>query len=501
MISLFILSALLSFATASLHPEPTSGLPRSTPERQGISSTAILDFVERADREIESLHSLMVVRHGAVVAEAWWSPYDAESPHVLYSLSKSFTSTAVGLAVAQGKLSLHDPVLSFFPDDAPSDPSANLKAMRVHDLLRMSTGHQTEMTPRPDESWVKTFLAHPVPFTPGTHFLYNTPATYMLSAIVQKVTGETVLDYLRPRLFEPLGIENPIWGTSPQGITLGGYGLSIRTEDIAKFGQLYLQKGMWNGVRLLPEAWVEAATSLQTSNGGSPDTDWHQGYGYQFWRSRHNTYRGDGAFGQYCLVFPDQDAVIAITSGVRDMQAVMNLVWEVLLPAMGDGALAEDPTAHTALTSRLIRLTIHPPDGEETSPAAQRVSRKTYAFPENDRGIETMAFDFMARSPILTVQTQRGVDRVAVGRGVWATGSSNFANGLGGVLGIPATQAVGASGAWTAQDTFTLLLCLYETPFITTMHFRFDGEGLIVDSEHNVAFGPAAVPRLVGYAQ
>ncbi len=223
--------------------EPTSSLPRSTPEAQGVDSSGIVSFVETANKTLDSLHSLMIVRHGQVVAEGWWAPYSADARHSLFSLSKSFTSTAVGLAVAEGKLSVDDEVLKFFPEDAPAEPSKNLKAMRVSDLLRMSTGHQSEPTRPDDKSWTKHFLAQTVEHKPGTHFLYNTSATYMLSAIVQKVTGKTVLDYLRPRLFEPLGIENPSWGTSPQGISLGGYGLSIRTEDIARFGQLYLRKG------------------------------------------------------------------------------------------------------------------------------------------------------------------------------------------------------------------------------------------------------------------
>ena len=320
--------------------QASSPLPRSSPEAQGVSSSAVLAFVEAADKNIDSMNSFMLVRHGHVVAEGWWAPYDAESPHSLYSLSKSFTSTAVGLAIAEGKLSLDDEVLKFFPEDAPAEPSNNLKAMRVSDLLRMSTGHQTEPPRTPDQPWTKTFLAQPVPFKPGTHFLYNTSATYMLSAIVQKATGMTVLDYLRPRLFEPLGIEHPTWETSPQGISTGGYGLSIRTEDIARFGQLYLQKGKWQGKQLVPAAWVEAATARQTSNGSNPKSDWDQGYGYQFWRCRHGAYRGDGAFGQFCVVLPEQDAVIAITSGVKDMQAVLNLVWDKLLPAMKPSPLA-----------------------------------------------------------------------------------------------------------------------------------------------------------------
>jgi CubicO group peptidase (beta-lactamase class C family) len=201
-----------------------SELPRSTPEAQGVSSLEALAFIDAADA-IDTMNSFMLLRHGQVVAEGWWAPYRAESPHSLYSLSKSFTSTAVGLAIAEGKLRLDDKVLEFFPDDAPDQPSNNLKSMRLSDLLRMSTGQQTEPPRTADAPWTKTFLAHDVPFKPGTHFLYNTSATYMQSAMVQKATGQTVLDYLQPRLFDPLGIERPTWETSPQGISAGGYGL------------------------------------------------------------------------------------------------------------------------------------------------------------------------------------------------------------------------------------------------------------------------------------
>ncbi len=335
-------------------------LPRSTPEAQGVSSAEVRAFVEAADRQVDTMHSFMLVRHGQVVAEGWWKPEAAEKPHVMHSLSKSFTSTAVGLAVAEGKLSINDPVLKFFPEDAPAAPSAKLKAMRVRDLLTMSTGHETQARFTATEPWVKSFLAHPVPHKPGTHFLYNTPGTHMLSAIVRKVTGETVLDFLKPRLFEPLGIENPDWYSSPQGNTVGGWGLKIRTEDIAKFGQLYLQKGQWNGRQLIPAAWVAQATAKQVSNGSDPEKDWDQGYGFQFWRCRHGAYRGDGAHGQFCIVLPEQDAVIAITANTKDMQAELNIVWDKLLPAFQRAPLPENPPEQAKLKETLGQLAVPP---------------------------------------------------------------------------------------------------------------------------------------------
>ncbi|HKP12867.1 MAG TPA: serine hydrolase [Blastocatellia bacterium] len=493
-------------ASAAAAPAASPGLPRSSPEAQGLSSSDILAFVQAADEQIDTMNSFMLVRHGHVVAEGWWGPYDAQTPHILYSLSKSFTSTAVGLAIAEGKLSLDDEVLKFFPEEAPAQPSANLRAMRVSDLLRMSTGNQTEAPIRANEpgaagdSWVKKFLAHPVPFKPGTHFLYNSPGTYMLSAIVQKVTGMTVLDYLRPRLFEPLGIESPTWVASPQGISAGAYGLSVRTEDIARFGQLYLQRGMWKGRQLVPAAWVEAATARQTSNGSSPKSDWDQGYGYQFWRCRHNAYRGDGAFGQYCIVVPELDAVVAITSGVRDMQAVMNLVWERLLPAMKAAPLREDEAARLKLKDRLAGLMVKLPSGQPTAAVAARVTGRWYEFPENERGIRAVSLDFNSASPALVVRTAGGETRTPVGIGSWAKGRGGFANGLDQFLSVPAHPLVAASGAWTAGDVFTVKLVAYETPFYSTLAFRFDGDRLVLDAEHNVAFGPTKLPQLVGQA-
>lgn len=325
-------------------------LPRATPESQGVSSEAIAKFVRAADEKVNSMHSVMILRHGKVIAEAWWAPEDATKPHVLWSLSKSFTSTAVGLAVEEGKLSIEDRVVGFFPDDLPAEPTENLRKMQVKDLLTMSTGHADEPNVRQSQDWIKSFLAHPLPHPPGTFFRYNTPATFMQSAIVQKVTGKTVVDYLQSRLFDPLGIQPPRWDTNPQGISLGGYGLFLKTEDIAKFGQLYLQNGKWEGKQLIPATWVQQATSKQVSNGDNPSSDWNQGYGFQFWRCRHNAFRGDGKDGQFCVVLPDQDAVVVMTANTTNMQAQLSLVWDHLLEGFHEGAIAEDPKNQEALS-------------------------------------------------------------------------------------------------------------------------------------------------------
>lgn len=469
-------------------------LPRSTPEAQGVRSEGILKFIDQAEKKALGLHSLMLVRHGSVVAEGWWTPYAAPYRHMLYSLSKSFTSTAAGLAVSEGFFGLDDKVISFFPDQAPANPSSNLAAMRVRDLLCMGTGHAedtTSLTRRTDsDDWVSAFLAQPVEFEPGTHFVYNSGATYMVSAIVQKTTGKTVLEYLTPRLLEPLGIEGAIWDTCPRGINTGGWGLSVRTEDIAKFGQLYLQDGVWEGKRILPEGWVADASAKHISNGNDPNNDWNQGYGFQFWRCRHGAFRGDGAFGQFCVVMPAQDAVLAVTSGSGDMGGILNLLWENLLPAMEDWPAAEDPGAQEKLARRLAGLVIPPAEGKPASRLEAQVDGRTYRFAQNEQGLEISSLKKTAKGWEVSFRNSCGDHKIEVGFGEWILGATR--------LTTQNPRPVAASGAWVKEDAFELRLCFYETPQIETITSRFEGDKVTCNWNTNVSFGPTSKPEIVG---
>ena len=323
-------------------------LPRA--ETPDSLASAMDIFFQEAVNDSMDIHSVMIVKNGQVIYSRWQSQGADSVPHVLHSVSKTFTATAVGLAIADGKMALTDKVIDFFPDKLPAEVSDNLKAMTVRDLLTMSCGHDVEPSFRgvPDQDWVTTFLAHPVVHEPGTFYLYNSLGTYMLSAIVQQVTGERIVDYLTPRLFEPLHIDKPKWEESPQGINCGGWGLWLKTEDLAKMGQLLLQKGQWNGKQLIPEEWVSEMSKKQVESinpgtrieeaeakGMTVETsDWMQGYGYQMWRCRPGCFRADGARGQYIIVVPDKNAVIAITSDVADLQGELNLVWNNILPTL-----------------------------------------------------------------------------------------------------------------------------------------------------------------------
>lgn len=497
-----ILATALSSPARAADPNPEQAamlLPHSTPEAQGISSKDLLIFVQEAEKRIDALHGFVLVRHGHTIAEGWWAPYAADQPHMLYSLSKSFTSTAVGMAVAEGRLKVEDLVLSFFPDEAPAHPDANLAAMKVQDLLTMQSGHAEDTLGKlfeyQDGSWVKAFLAQPVEYQPGTHFVYNTGATYMLSAIVQKLSGQTLLEYLQPRLFGPLGIQNPTWETSPQGISFGGSGLNVTTGDIARFGQLYLQKGMWQGKQLVPAAWVEEATAAHADNSAMPYLDLQQGYGYQFWRCRHGAYRGEGAFSQHCIVFPEQDAVLAITAGVKDAdkQGVLNLVYEQVLASMRSGPLPPAPQAHAKLQAKLASLTLAPQPGQPTAALGAKISGQHYFFAPNDQKIEAITLEFSEKQDAITIRNDRGDHHLDLGHGAWITGVTTFDD--------EEPQPVAATGGWTSDSTYVAKRSYYQTPYCPSLKFTFTQGKLRYDYEDNVSFGETKRPQLEGQSR
>lgn len=293
------------------------------------------DFVTAAESRQLGLYAVAVQQGGRKREAFFW---EEDRPHVLHSLSKSYTSLAIGMARDTGKLALTDPVISFFPEDCPRDVSNWLAQMTVRDLLTMSPGHDTPWMMShqrgriDDPNWVRYYLSRPMDRAPGERFVYDSACTYMLSAIFQKVMGESVLDYLTPRLFTPMGIGKPWWATCPRGITLGCAGLYLKTEDILPLGQLCLDEGKLCGKQAVSRAYIREATSCQVDNFGEKDGGC--GYGYQFWMNRAGGYRGDGAYGQLCIVLPEKEAVIAINADHANGQDILDTVWECLEPQL-----------------------------------------------------------------------------------------------------------------------------------------------------------------------
>ncbi|XXT18526.1 serine hydrolase domain-containing protein [Sorangium sp. So ce429] len=416
-----------------------------------MSSRSIAALLDRLEAQAVECHSLMVVRHGHVVAEGWWAPYSAGCPHLLYSLTKSFTSVAVGLAIADGLLSLDDRVVDVLPDHVPADISEQGRRLTVHHLLSMTAGHRTDSLA---EAWqlepgdlVKGFLRVPFTDAEGTRHVYDNPTTFVLARMVERVTGRGLPELLDERLFKPMGVEHAEWDRVASGAAFGFHGLHLTTEAVAAFGELLRRGGRWGDRRLVPREWVELATrrhieTLQIE-GWSENPDSLCGYGYQFWMSRHG-YRGDGAFGQLCVVVPSYDLVVVVTGAIAQGEAVLDPLWECLLPGLDDAGSARDDEI---LADRLRRLSFAPVPGsaapERSARARLDASAKDSALPDGTAvTVEPVDGGWLLRFGSLL--------DVEAGHGAWRESS-------------PLGRPVVAAGAWQG-NTFVAELYVITTP-------------------------------------
>ena len=341
--SMILAAVVLSAAAVSCDP---AGRPLPHGKAPEAMDEAFASYLQAVADHKEDLHSIMVLQDGKILEEKFFVP---DTAHILNSVSKTFTSTAVGFAISEGLLSLDDKIVDIFPEYTPDKASAMLRRVTVRHLLTMNSGHAREPSfNRGGTDWVRSFMEAPIEYEPGTCYCYNSLGTYVLSAAVQKLTGQKVVDYLDTRLWQPLGIEKPRWQESPAGINTGGWGLYLKTEDLARMGLCILNGGKFRGKQVIPADWVAqmSANHVPSVNAGMnlhqaeergmdpTDNDWMQGYGYQMWRCRHGAFRADGANGQYIIIIPDKDAVVVTTANIRDMAEELNLIWDYLLPVL-----------------------------------------------------------------------------------------------------------------------------------------------------------------------
>jgi len=439
-------------------------LPRSSPEQEFVSPIHVAAFEHALKCSKAIPRGYMLLRDGKVVAERFWQPYTPENKVWVYSLSKSFTATAIGLAVDSGLLSTSDRVVDFFKDKAPADIGRNLGEMRVQHLLNMTTGHATEPIPPLEKAmqldWTEYFLHAPIEHAPGEHFLYNSMASFMLSAILHKVSGISLHDYLRIHLFEPLGFDETFWDAIPQGINTGGWGLMVRLEDAAKLGQLYLDGGSYQGKRILSETWVQAATSFQSDTlRPNEPVDWCQGYGYQFWLCRHDAYRGDGAFGQFCVVMPKQKMVLALMCETFDMQSVLDIVWEHVLPAV-------DSPTHTKEVE---------------------VDGNCYAANNSPSGVEKIQFFFEKEFLRVVLTHNERETQLRCGRVSWTAGEIDPSVGLGTLWKMSTVPFIALRGQtiktsawfeWKDEETLRINVAFLETPHRNCFEIHFNKTGI-----------------------
>lgn len=426
-ITFLILLLIALIGCKNSNNETTQTLGRNTPEAEGVSSQGIIDFLNELNAEGIEAHSFMFLRHGKVIAEGWWKPYGPDLTHLMYSASKSITSLGVGIAIDEGRLQITDKVMSFFPEYATDSISENMKLLTVKDLLTMSVGQSQDpayIYQRGKEDWIWGFLHTEPVYKPGTVMMYNNFATFMLSAIIQKVTGQMLFNYLESHLFEPLGIKNIEWDFNNMGINLGMIGSHLHTEDLAKLGQLVLQKGRWGNKQIVSSEYIDEAGKFQitTNNEEKPEKDLNdgeKGYGYQFWRGSHNSFRMDGMGGQLVIVMPDYDAVVVLTSNVGSSQVEMDKVWKHLVPAMKEESLDPDPELNQNLEKTLASLTWVPDLSAISPEMISAISGKKISLDENQMGIKGLSFLFADNKCEIIITKEDSKASLIAGFGEW----------------------------------------------------------------------------------
>ena len=488
--------------------------PRTTPEAVGIPSASIEWLLDRLEEGWTEPHGLMIMRHGKVCAEGWWAPYATGIRHGLQSHTKTYAATAVGIAYTEGLLKLTDRIVDIFADEIPENPSENLKKLTVRDVLCMGCGMDT--MPRPSKDWIREFLATPVNHVPGTTFMYNSTGSTFLGAIVRKLTGLGLHDYLKPRLFDKIGIdaENLRWITMPDGMEIGGGGLFATTEDNLRLMKLYADGGVWEGERILAEDYVKLATSKQNDSAteravNPPAEDNFVGYGFQIWMCRpKGVYRADGAMGQFTIVFPERDMLLAITenasgsTGGAMPQKALDTIWEWLdsLPRPETEILPEDPEASAHLARRMQMLALPAPRRSPESPLQEKINGSTYAVTDG----------YFALSDAGMVRFMSGEDRPGGAKALSLTFAENACTLTCLVDGKPQSLTAAmdgtrlrnelpgmpsialCSGCWEADNVFRLRLRMVETCNETSITFTFSGDQARVETCSNHVFAGKA---------
>jgi len=481
---------------------------RVTPEAVGIPSGAIEKWLGKLEAGTEP-HGIMIMRHGKVCAEGYWKPYAKGMRHGLQSHSKTYTATAIGIAYTEGKLKLDEKIVDIFPDKIPADPSENLKKLTIHDVLCMGNGMDTQ--PLISETWIRDFLATPVNHVPGTVFMYNNIGSTLLSAIIKRKTGLGLHDYLKPRLFDKIGIdsENLRWIYTVDGFESGAGGLFATVEDNLRLMKLYADGGVCNGERILAEDYVKKATTKQTDQNTALEKydatrkDNLSGYGYQIWMCKpKDSYRADGALGQFTIVLPNEDMIIAITESActyKEVQNTLDVTWE-MLDEISKEPIAEDEEAYAKLKDRLKRLSLPAVDYAPSSEIIKEINGVEYTIKEGKLtfgyelayilsgikpapDITKFSFNFSSDGCLFKYMQDGKEKQIDI-----ATDGTRRYNRIY-EKDIPTSIAL-ASGAFKDENTFELTVRWLETCFENKRSFRFDGKNVEITEKDNYYFGP-----------
>lgn len=463
----------------------------ATPESVGVSSESVQKLVDTmcSHKEFRENHSFMIVRKKKIIAQGYFAPFKDEQ-HVIHSCSKAFTATAIGFAVQEGLLSIDDTIVDYLPEYLPEAPHPYTLKLTVRHLLIMSNGHKKKEFKRPygeisPEQLLKDFFNDEFINKPGEVFCYDNTNSYVLSAIIKKLTGLDLIDYLRPRLFDKLGI-NPFYYTDDNGMFVGFGTMRLTLEELARFGQFYMDGCVWEGERLLGEEWARLATEKHINSGNSErNSDWDQGYAFHMWKGKYNSFRYCGAFGQICAVYPDYNMMLLLNSGSNEvMQEELDSFYEHILTKLSDN-LPENPEEFNALKSRCDSLCL-PAIFSKPSPIIARISGKTYTVSDCGEIISTK-LDFNTEICHISLTFLNGdLFEFDAGLKDYATTDCTETHL---VKFQPKDDAICvATGYWKQLSEFNVIARMLPTHSMFTLNFSFDVNSAVLKVEYGRAY-------------
>jgi CubicO group peptidase (beta-lactamase class C family) len=444
-------------------------IPHALPTDVGIPYRAIYHFIKKLEHHRIPMHSILLARHGKLVAEAYYSPYKADTLHRMFSVSKSFTSVAIGLMAEEGKLSLDDSIVIYFPEKVPKDVHPWIAQMTIRDMLKMETCRSiTTYKLNPEKDWVESFFTTEPSHEPGTLFYYDTSASHTLCALVERLSGMPMLDYLRERYLDQVGFSKEAYMIKdPFQVSMGGSGLMSTPMDLMIFAMIIMNGGALNGEKYLPKSYVSAAISHQTDtlmNG--PTLEEGQGYGYQFWRIQQDGFACYGMGGQLAICLPKQDLICVTTADTQGIQGgnqlIYNSLYDELLPYLSETPLPADPSGHARSETYLKQLSIQPLEGMTTSPIMDEIHAKRYHLKENPSGFTSLSLEFGPGEQEGLLTIYRGDKQLTIPFGLGRMVTSSF----------PVySQRCTTSGIWLSTETLYIKSHIIDE-CIGSVHFQ-----------------------------
>lgn len=467
-------------------------LPICKPENMGIKSSHIVNFINRLKSYRLNMHSYLIIKNGCIISEGYWQPFYEGKLHRMYSVSKTFTSAAIGLLIDEGKISIDDKVIDYFKDKLPENVHPYTAEMTIRDLLIMATPYTSPTYGLQYKDWAWTFFNTAPSHPAGTIFAYDTSGSFILDVIVERVTGKPFLDYMREKMLDELGFSADTWCVkSPEGYSWGGSGVMCTTRDLAKFALLFLQEGQWNGKQLLSKEYIKAAVSRQIDNktdGWGDEATGGFGYGYQIWRTRNDSYSFIGMGDQLAICVPEHELVFVCTADNQGYSSSRNLIynslWDEIIDKIDKNENnSEEETDYNNLIKLNTSLKALPVPGSPDSPVQDKINNKIYKLNQSHSRMEYAKLSFSENGGVWSYKNESGECTIDFGIGCYKYGIFPNKNYFGDTIGVPRNSGYEymASGAWTEENKFVLRVFIIDDYFGNmTVSFSFKEEEIAI---------------------